>query len=100
MHSDGLAPLNAEAAELLALQALGWLASQPERIGAFLSMTGAASDDIRARAKDPEFLGFVLDFLLADEAALIEFCEDENISPDRPMRARAALPGGDLPNWT
>lgn len=55
---------------------------------------------MRERAADPEFLGFVLDFLLMDDATLIAFAEDEGIAPDRPLRARAALPGGKLPNWT
>jgi hypothetical protein len=55
---------------------------------------------VRARAADPEFLGFVLDFLLSDEAALVAFAEEAGIAPDRPLRARAALPGGELPNWT
>ena len=100
MQSRDAMPLSFDAAETLALQALGWLAAQPERAGAFLGMAGAAPDELRARASDPEFLGFVLDFLLSDEEALLEFCTDQAIQPDRPMRARAALPGGDLPNWT
>jgi hypothetical protein len=55
---------------------------------------------MRARAGDPEFLGFVLDFLLSDEAALLDFARETEIPPDRPLRARAALPGGALPHWT
>ena len=62
--------------------------------------TGASAEELRGRAADPEFLGFVLDFLLSDEDALLGFCEDMEIPPDAPMRARAALPGGELPNWT
>lgn len=93
-------PLARDAAETLAIEALGWIAAQPDRAGAFLGSTGAGADDLRTRASDPEFLGFVLDFLLADEAALLEFCADHGHAPDRPFRARAGLPGGDLPNWT
>lgn len=93
-------PLPRDAAETLGLQALGWIAAQPELAGAFLGATGAGADDLRGRAADPEFLGFVLDFLLGDEAALLAFCEDNQVTPDRPIRARAALPGGDLPHWT
>ena len=61
---------------------------------------GAGPDDLRARAADPAFLGFLLDFLLADEAALMAFAAAEGIHPGLPMRARAALPGGDAPAWT
>ena len=94
------APLPPEVAETLGLQALGWLAAQPEQAGAFLAATGASADELRERAADPEFLGFVLDFLLMDESLLLAFCEDTSTAPDRPARARAALPGGDLPHWT
>lgn len=88
------------AAELTAVKALSWIASDDELAGAFLAMSGAGADEIRERAADPEFLGFVLDFMLSDERALIRFCEAEGLSPEAPMRARAALPGGDLPDWT
>ena len=89
-----------DAAEMLAIRALGWIAADDELAGAFLGASGAAAGDLRERAGDPEFLGFVLDFLLADEAALLAFCEATDTPPDAPMRARAQLPGGDLPNWT
>jgi hypothetical protein len=89
-----------EGAELLGLEALGWVAARPDLAERFLSATGASADEMRVRAGDPEFLGFVLDFLLADEEALLAFARDAGISPDRPLRARAALPGGDLPHWT
>ena len=92
--------MNRDAAEVLAIKALGWIAGNDELSGAFLGASGAAADELRERAGDPEFLGFVLDFLLADEDALLAFCESADVQPDAPMRARAALPGGDLPNWT
>jgi hypothetical protein len=87
-------------AEALAVRALVWMAGDVDLVGRFLAATGAGPADLRARAAEPEFLGFVLDFLLADEAALVAFALAENIRPELPMRARAALPGGELPNWT
>ncbi len=92
--------MNRDAAEAMAIEALGWLAAADDRLGAFLGAAGAAPEDLRARAAEPEFLGFVLDFLLSDEALLIPFCDAADRPYDQPMRARAALPGGDLPNWT
>ena len=97
---DGATPLPAEQAEVIGLQALGWIAGQEDLAGRFLAAAGASADELRARAGDAEFLGFVLDFLLADEAALLAFCEEAGLKPDRPMRARAGLPGGALPHWT
>jgi hypothetical protein len=93
-------PIARPQAEALAVQALTWMADDPDLIGKFLAATGAGPADLRARAAEPEFLGFVLDFLLSDEAALVTFATVANIRPDLPMRARASLPGGDLPNWT
>ena len=100
MQSGNLQPLGRDQAETLGLQALGWIAGQPEYSGAFLGASGLSADDLKARAGDPEFLGFTLDFLLSDEAALLAFCDDHSLPFDRPLRARAALPGGDLPHWT
>ena len=100
MPENRLQPLAREAAETLALKALGWMAAQDELIAAFLGSTGTSPDELKARAADPEFLGFLLDFLLQDEAALLAFCDAHDEQPDRPFRARAALPGGDLPHWT
>jgi len=93
-------PLSLDAAEALAMRALAWMASDEALIGGFLAASGAGPADLRAHAAEPEFLGFVLDFLLADETALVAFAVAEGIRPDLPLRARAALPGGDLPNWT
>lgn len=89
-------------AEAVALgqEALVWLAGQPEALGAFLAASGASPAEVRARAGDPEFLGFVLDFVLASEASVRAFAAAAGVPPDRPARARAALPGGDAPDWT
>ena len=100
MRSNSIQPLSREAAELLGLRALGWIAARPDLAERFLVAAGASADEMRERAADPEFLGFVLDFLLADEGSLIEFAQEAGIPPDRPLRARAALPGGALPHWT
>ena len=93
-------PMARPQAEALAVQALVWMAGDADLVGRFLAATGAGPADVRARAAEPEFLGFVLDFLLSDEAALVAFALAENIRPELPMRARAALPGGELPHWT
>lgn len=89
-----------DAAEKVAVTALVWIAERDELASSFLGASGASAGDLRERATDPEFLSFVLDFLLGDEDALLSFCDDAALKPDTPMRARVALPGGDLPNWT
>jgi hypothetical protein len=89
-----------DTAETTALRALGWLASQDDLLPVFLGATGASEDDLRARAVEPEFLGSVLDFVMMDDAWVIAFCDAENLPYDRPMMARAALPGGAQVHWT
>lgn len=81
-------------AETLALQALAWIAAEPDRLAGLMATTGLWPDELRTRAADPAFLGGVLDFLLADEAHLIAFCTETDIAPELPARLRQALPGG------
>ena len=85
---------SAEAAETLALQALAWIAAEPERLSGLMATTGLWPDEVKTRAGDPAFLGGVLDYLLADEALLLGFCSEAEIAPETPARLRAALPGG------
>ena len=87
-------------AETLAARALAWMAGDAALTGRFLALSGIEGRSLRACAGDPEFLGFVLDFLLGEEAALIAFADDEGVPPEFVGRARAALPGGDAPHWT
>ena len=87
-------------AETMAARGLAWIAADTELLGRFLALSGAGPDDLRFRAGEPDFLGFVLDFLLADEETLLAFATAEGIRPELPMRARAALPGGGVPEWT
>jgi hypothetical protein len=89
-----------EAAETLALQALAWILDDQDRAGAILAVTGASPGDLRRGAADPVFLGAVLDFLLADDAHVIAFCTENGLAFDRPLAARAALPGGAAVHWT
>ncbi len=86
-------------AETLAIQALSWLASDEENLGQFLNVTGAAPGDLRARAQEPEFLGFVLDFIMRDDETILGFCNASGATPEGVQRARSTL-GGGLPNWT
>ena len=89
-----------KSAELLSLQALEWLAADGDRINGFLVMTGADASAIAANAQGPAFLGSVLDYLLTEDAMVIAFCDSCGLPYDAPMRARAALPGGETWNWT
>ena len=89
-----------EAAETLALKALGWLAGNEDLLPVFLGSSGASEADLRTQAADPVFLGSVLDFLMMDDAWIIAFCDAQSLPYESVMAARAALPGGEAVHWT
>lgn len=89
-----------EIAETRAVTILGWLAGQQDTFALFLGASGATEACLRTRAGEPEFLASVLDFLLLDDAWVIACAADHGWRPEEILAIRAALPGGDLPNWT
>jgi Protein of unknown function (DUF3572) len=84
-----------EAAETLAIQALAFIAAEPERLEGFLGATGLTVDRLRESASTPDFLGGVLEHMLADESLLLAFADSAAIDPAEIARARRALGG----NW-
>ena len=89
-------PENTEEAEIIALNALGFLASDPDRMKRFLDLSGLSPDAIRAGASDPAFLGGLLDYLLADQTLLLIFAEEQGQKPEHIGQLRRKLPGAAL----
>lgn len=89
-----------EAAETIAIQVFGWMAARDDIMGAFLDAAGSDAGAIRLRVQEPEFLGFLLDFLMTSDDMVLEFAQTNGHRPEALQAARMALPGGDLPNWT
>jgi hypothetical protein len=81
-------------AEALAIEALGFIASDPTLMPRFLAMSGIEAEQIRRAAAEPGFLAGVLGFLLGHEPSLFAFCEATNTDPAAVGRARRSLPGG------
>ena len=81
---------------MTALNALGFLAADPERFSRFMDLSGLDLDAIRASATDPAFLGGLLDHLLADESLLLVFAEEHGLNPERIAQLRRKLPGAQL----
>lgn len=79
--------------------ALIFLAGRPELLDACLAQSGLAASELLTRAEDPQFLGFVLDFLLQSDAWVQDFAAAAGLRPEDVARARAKL-DGDVPNWT
>ena len=84
---------NSDQAELVALGALKFLASEPERFSRFLSLSGLSPGDIAALATQPDFLASVMDYLLSDEELLLEFAENDSLQPQTVAAMRRKLPG-------
>jgi hypothetical protein len=76
------APLNREAAETMALKALGFLAEDPPRLQRFLSLTGLDPAALRDQANSLTVLAAVLEFLLADETLLLVFAANAQVAPE------------------
>jgi hypothetical protein len=83
-----------QAAEELAIAALGFIAGEPERLGRFLALTGIGPESIRAAARAPNFLLGVLDHVASEESLLLAFAEHGGIDPAEVARARDTLAHG------
>lgn len=84
-----------EEAEVVAINALGFVAADPELLPRFLSITGIEAGAIRQAAREPGFLAGVLQFILAHEPTLLRFAEETGTPPASVGKALRALPTGD-----
>jgi hypothetical protein len=85
-----------EVAEIVAVQALSFIAGDPERLGLFLAESGLGPETLRTAAKDPQFLRSVLDFVMRDDATVKAFADTVQLHPTNIAAARQVL--GD-PDW-
>lgn len=82
-----------EAAEQLAVQGLGFLAGDEERLERFLALTGLDPSQIRAMAGSRDFLTAILEHILSDEPLLLAFAAEAGVRPESVDRARQRLAG-------
>ncbi len=82
-----------DAATALAISALSFIASEPERLGRFLALSGIGPESIRSAAREPGFLLGVLEHLTGDEALLLAFANQNDIDPEQVALARDVLAG-------
>jgi Protein of unknown function (DUF3572) len=85
-----------EVAEIVAVQALSFIAGDPERLGIFLAESGIGPETLRSAAADPHFLGSVLDFVMRDDVTVKAFADASKLHPTNIAAARLVL--GD-PQW-
>jgi hypothetical protein len=85
-----------EVAEIVAIQALTFVAGDPERLGLFLAESGLGPETLRTAAANPQFLASVLDFVMRDDATVKAFADATELHPTNVAAARQVL--GD-PDW-
>ena len=80
-----------QVSEIVAVQALSFIASEPERLGLFLAETGLGPETLRQSAADPQFLINVLQFILRDDATVKAFASSVQLDPTNVAAALQAL---------
>ncbi len=83
--------MHTDRAESIGVSALLFLASDPERLSRFLTLTGVGPAQLRAEARSPGMLTAVLDYLLQDESLLLVFSASDGVPPEDVAPARRAL---------
>jgi hypothetical protein len=83
----------AEAGSDLAIEVLGFLAADAERLERFLAVTGLGPHNLRRAAADPGFLVSVLDYLAADERLLVAFALERGQKPEAVVALINAMRG-------
>jgi len=85
-----------EVAEIVAVQALSFIAGDPERLGLFLAESGIGPETLRTAATEPRFLSSVLDFVMRDDATVKAFAAASQLHPTNIAAAHQAL---NDPQW-
>jgi hypothetical protein len=87
--------IDQDTSEAIALKALAFMARDDEILASFLQISGASPDALKGGLGDRFFLAGVLEYLLSQEALLLEFCAQEKLDPHFPNLAQAILAGTD-----
>lgn len=83
--------LTEDGAQSIAIEALGFLAGDAQRIERFFALSGLRPENLRAAAGEPGFLAAVLDHLASDEALLLAFAKSAGHDPATLASARELL---------
>lgn len=87
-------PLDIHGAESIAVAALGYLASEPDRLARFMALSGIDAAELRARAGDRDMLAAILEHVLGDESLLLVFAASAGLAPQSIAPAAELLHGG------
>ncbi len=85
--------LSDDEAEMVALQALAFLASDEARLGRFLSLTGVTPSELHARAGMRDIQLATLVHLMGNESELLVFANEAHVPPEHVVEAHKQLGG-------
>ena len=80
-----------ESAEAVAIEALSFIAAEPERLSRFLALSGLDAVNLRQIAAQEGFLAGVMEHIASDEALLLEFAAASGRAPEEIAAACRAL---------
>jgi hypothetical protein len=69
----------------------GAIAAEPEKLGRFVAITGLQPELARDAAADPTFLAGVLDYVMTDDALLVDCAAAIGEPPERISQAHHTL---------
>lgn len=83
-------------AEIIAINALSYIASEEKHLSGYLKLTGVSLDaiksDLENKKKMSTILGSILDYMMQNEKCLISFAEIYEIQPEDVVKARDCFP--------
>ncbi len=65
---------------------LAWLSRDPERLARLCRETGYDAQTLKAEAGGEALSLAVLEYMLADESLLLQFCAETHTPPEEPLR--------------
>ncbi len=78
-ESRGYLAIDSAKAEAVAVDALAFLAGNPEELGRFLALSGIGPANLRQAAAEPGFLAGILDHIMTDDALLLAFAGQQGL---------------------
>ena len=92
MIREGRRPVGSgKDAETIGVEALSFMASNPEVLQRFLDVTGMEAGQLRSAAARPSFFVGLLDFILAHEPTVLDFAGAAGLDPAEIGMARERL---------
>ena len=96
-HNKEEISMDHERAEIIAINALSFIAENETYLSGYLKLSGMSLDYVKESMANPEsmktILASVIDYLLQNEKCLIDFADTYEIDPKDVAKSRNSFPG-------